>query len=106
MSADRRDGPTFATINGGDPATAKQEERRAETFADLAKEYIERYASNKLSGREDKRLDAIVANKRTTVKLLRFSAASWLPHGISPSVVFVRTMMYISDKCSEATRSI
>jgi len=42
--------------NGGDPATAKMAPRRAETFADLAREYIERHASKKRSGREDIRL--------------------------------------------------
>ena len=41
---------------GQDPGQRKIEERRAETFADLAKEYIERHASKKRSGREDMRM--------------------------------------------------
>ncbi len=38
---------------GQDPGQRKIEERRAETFAELAREYIERHASKKRSGRED-----------------------------------------------------
>ena len=38
---------------GQDPGRQKIEERRAETFSDLAREYIERHASKKRSGRED-----------------------------------------------------
>jgi hypothetical protein len=38
------------------PAAVKAEERRAETFADLAREYVERHAKHKRSGHEDVRL--------------------------------------------------
>ena len=40
---------------GEDPGRHKIENRRAETFSDLAREYIERHASKKRSGREDVR---------------------------------------------------
>jgi len=46
---------------GGDPAREKLEQRRAETFAELAEEYLERHAKpNKRSWREDQR---IITNK-------------------------------------------
>jgi integrase len=45
-----------AVDHGSDPATTKAEERSAETFADLAREYAERHAKFKRSGREDLRL--------------------------------------------------
>lgn len=54
--------------NGGDPATAKMAERRAETFADLAREYIERHASKKRSGDEDIRLLNGSPHKKKTGK--------------------------------------
>lgn len=54
--------------NGGDPATAKMAGRRAETFADLAREYIERRASKKRSGREDIRLLNGSPHKKRTGK--------------------------------------
>lgn len=54
--------------NGGDPAAAKIEERRAETFADLAREYIERHAKHKRSGREDIRLLNGSPHKKKTGK--------------------------------------
>lgn len=41
---------------GSDPATVKADERRADTFADLAHEYVERHAKHKRSGREDSRI--------------------------------------------------
>lgn len=42
---------------GGDPATTKQAQRKAETIADLAREYIDRYAKrHKRSWREDDRI--------------------------------------------------
>jgi integrase len=51
---------------GGDPARTKQEDRRAETFADLAREYIERHAKRKKSGDEDIRiLNGSPQKKRT-----------------------------------------
>jgi integrase len=54
--------------NGGDPATAKQEERRAETFTDLAKQYIDRHARHKRSGREDIRILNGSPHKKKTGK--------------------------------------
>src|SRR3990172_4812828 len=54
--------------NGGDPATAKMAERRAETFADLAREYIERHASKKRSGDEDIRILNGSPHKKKTGK--------------------------------------
>jgi integrase len=58
-----------AASKGGDPATVKREERKAETFADLAKEYIEKHAKLKRSGREDIRLlDGSPHKKRTGKK--------------------------------------
>jgi integrase len=53
---------------GGDPATAKQDERQAETFADLAKEYVEKHAKLKRSGREDIRLLNGSPHKKRTGK--------------------------------------
>lgn len=54
--------------HGGDPATAKQTERRAETFADLAAEYVERHAKHKRSGKEDVRLLYGSSHKKRTGK--------------------------------------
>lgn len=54
--------------NGGDPATTKTEERRAETFADLAREYIERHAKHKRSGDEDIRILLGSPHKKRTGK--------------------------------------
>ena len=53
---------------GQDPGQRKIEERRAETFADLAREYIERHASKKRSGREDIRLLNGSPHKKKTGK--------------------------------------
>jgi integrase len=53
---------------GTDPASVKVEERRAETFAELADEYIERHASKKRSGREDIRLLRGSPHKKKTGK--------------------------------------
>jgi integrase len=41
---------------GDDPATTKIAERQAETFADLASEYVEKHAKLKRSGKEDIRI--------------------------------------------------
>lgn len=41
---------------GQDPAAAKQQALHAETFADLAKEYMERHGKFKRSWREDQRM--------------------------------------------------
>jgi integrase len=50
---------------GGDPAARKVEERKARTFAELAEEYLERYAKpNKKSWKEDER---IIINKLNPV---------------------------------------
>jgi integrase len=54
--------------HGEDPARKKAEERRAETFADLADEYIERHAKHKRSGREDIRLLNGSPHKKKTGK--------------------------------------
>lgn len=44
-------------VHGLDPATAKQEDRHAETFAEVAKEYLERHAKpKKKSWKEDERI--------------------------------------------------
>jgi Arm DNA-binding domain len=51
-----------------DPGRRKIEERRAETFAELAREYIERHASKKRSGREDVRLLDGSPHKKKTGK--------------------------------------
>jgi hypothetical protein len=53
---------------GQDPGCQKIEERRAETFSDLAREYIERHASKKRSGREDVRLLNGSPHKKKTGK--------------------------------------
>ena len=53
---------------GQDPGRQKIEERRAETFSDLAREYIERHASKKRSGREDVRLLNGSPHKKKTGK--------------------------------------
>ena len=53
---------------GQDPGRKKIEERNAETFADLAREYIERHASRKRSGREDIRLLNGSPHKKKTGK--------------------------------------
>jgi integrase len=58
--ADARDRAKAAireASNGADPATEKQDARKAETIADLADEYIERYAKRrKRSWKEDDRM--------------------------------------------------
>ena len=53
---------------GKDHAAEKIEARQAETFADLAREYIERHASKKRSGREDIRLLNGSPHKKRTGK--------------------------------------
>ena len=53
---------------GKDLATEKAEARRAETFAELADEYIERHASKKRSGREDVRILKGSPHKKKTGK--------------------------------------
>ena len=53
---------------GQDPGQRKIEERRAETFSELAREYIERHASKKRSGREDIRLLNGSPHKKKTGK--------------------------------------
>ncbi len=46
-----------SVFQGGDPAAEKQAERRAETFAELATEYMEKHAkAKKRSWREDERI--------------------------------------------------
>jgi integrase len=54
---------------GADPGRQKMEDRRAETFADLASEYIERHASKKRSGREDVRILNGSPHKKKTGKV-------------------------------------
>ena len=53
---------------GEDPGRRKIQERSAETFSDLAREYIERHASKKRSGREDIRLLNGSPHKKKTGK--------------------------------------
>ena len=53
---------------GTDPAAVKVQERRAETFAELAREYVERHAKHKRSGREDIRLLYGSPHKKKTGK--------------------------------------
>jgi integrase len=53
---------------GADPAAKKAAERVAETFADLAKEYGERHAKHKRSGKEDLRLLFGSPHKKRTGK--------------------------------------
>jgi hypothetical protein len=53
---------------GNDPGRRKAEDRHAETFADLAREYIERHARKKRSGREDIRLLNGSPHKKKTGK--------------------------------------
>lgn len=53
---------------GEDPGRRKIEERRAETFAELAREYIDRHANKKRSGREDIRLLNGSPHKKRTGK--------------------------------------
>jgi integrase len=53
---------------GEDPSRRKIADRRAETFADLSREYIERHASKKRSGREDIRLLNGSPHKKRTGK--------------------------------------
>ena len=55
--------------HGSDPMADKIETRRAETFAELADEYIERHAKKKKSGREDIRLLLGSAHKKKTGKV-------------------------------------
>jgi len=54
----RRQGKTvlLEAARGNDPGKAKQEAKAAPTFAALAAEYLERYASRKKSGAEDRRM--------------------------------------------------
>ena len=52
-----------------DPGRQKIDDRRAETFSDLAREYIERHASKKRSGREDVRLLNGSPHKKKTGKV-------------------------------------
>jgi integrase len=54
--------------HGQDPARDKIAERQAETFGDLSREYIERHASKKRSGREDIRLLNGSPHKKRTGK--------------------------------------
>ena len=58
--------PDFRIVRGR--AAEKIEARRAETFAELATEYIERHASKKRSGREDIRLLNGSPHKKKTGK--------------------------------------
>jgi integrase len=53
---------------GKDPAAQKIEARQAETFAELAREYIERHASKKRSGQEDIRILNGSPHKKKTGK--------------------------------------
>jgi Arm DNA-binding domain len=46
----------YQVATGKDPGAHKQELLHAETFADLAKQYIERHARFKRTGREDYRM--------------------------------------------------
>ena len=55
--------------HGSDPMADKIETRRAETFAELADEYIERHAKKKKSGREDIRLLLGSPHKKKTGKV-------------------------------------
>ena len=54
--------------HGDDPAATKIDDRRAETFADLAREYIERHAKHKRSGDEDIRILNGSPHKKRTGK--------------------------------------
>ena len=54
--------------HGEDPARRKAEERQAETFAELAHEYIERHAKRKRSGGEDIRILNGSPHKKRTGK--------------------------------------
>ena len=45
-----------AAVRGKDPATEKQDEKSSPTFGAIAKEYLERHASQKRSGHEDQRI--------------------------------------------------
>lgn len=45
-----------AAVRGNDPATLKQDEKSSPTFGAVAKEYLERHASQKRSGHEDRRI--------------------------------------------------
>ncbi len=56
------------TAKGQDPGCRKIEERRAETFSDLAREYIDRHASKKRSGRKNVRLFNGSPHKKKTGK--------------------------------------
>jgi integrase len=61
-------GALHGVEKGDDPATVKAEERNAETFAELAREYAERHAKFKRSGREDLRLLYGSPHKKKTGK--------------------------------------
>jgi integrase len=57
--ADARDEAREAlrgAARGNDPALNKQAERTADTFSELGEVYLEKHATNKRSGREDKRI--------------------------------------------------
>lgn len=57
--ADARDEAREAlrgAARGNDPALNKQAERTADTFSELVEVYLEKHATNKRSGREDKRI--------------------------------------------------
>ncbi len=53
---------------GTDPASVKQDALHAETFADLAREYMERHGRFKKSGREDRRMLYGSPHKKRTGK--------------------------------------
>src|SRR2546428_10132051 len=57
--ADARDEAREAlrgAARGNDPALHKQAERTADTFSELVEVYLEKHATNKRSGREDRRI--------------------------------------------------
>lgn len=65
---DKADDALHKVDHGGDPASTKVEERKAETFAELAHEYVERHAKKKRSGHEDIRLLYGSPHKKKTGK--------------------------------------
>jgi integrase len=70
--ADARHRATLAlyeVASGIDPASRKIEERQAETFADLAKEYVDHHAVFKKRGDEDRRLLYGSPHKKRTGKV-------------------------------------
>ena len=71
--ADARDEAREAlrgAARGNDPALNKQAERTADTFSELVEVYLEKHATNKRSGREDKR----ILNKYLVPKLRHMRA--------------------------------